>query len=134
MNKTELITAVAEKTGMSKKDADSAVNAVLDTIIEAVACEEKVQIVGFGTFEVRARSERQGRDPRTIPRSRFRLPRCRRLRRARHLKMPWSNKFVPYSGIKGCKARGKSPWSVVPLFLLKHMALCDGAWEKGVFK
>ena len=59
MNKTELITAVAEKTGMSKKDADSAVNAVLDTIIEAVACEEKVQIVGFGTFE------RQGRDPRT---------------------------------------------------------------------
>ena len=40
MNKTELITAVAEKTGMSKKDADSAVNAVLDTIIEAVACEE----------------------------------------------------------------------------------------------
>ena len=65
MNKTELITAVAEKTGMSKKDADSAVNAVLDTIIEAVACEEKVQIVGFGTFEVRARSERQGRDPRT---------------------------------------------------------------------
>ena len=47
MNKTELITAVAEKTGMSKKDADSAVNAVLDTIIEAVACEEKVQIVGF---------------------------------------------------------------------------------------
>ena len=90
MNKTELITAVAEKTGMSKKDADSAVNAVLDTIIEAVACEEKVQIVGFGTFEVRARSE--------------------------HLKMPWSNKFVPYSGIKGCKARGKSPWSVAPFF------------------
>ena len=60
MNKTELITAVAEKTGMSKKDADSAVNAVLDTIIEAVACEEKVQIVGFGTFEVRCTQRAPG--------------------------------------------------------------------------
>jgi DNA-binding protein HU-beta len=65
MNKTELITAVAEKSGMSKKDADTAVNTVIDTIVSAVANEEKVQIVGFGTFEVRSRSERQGRDPRT---------------------------------------------------------------------
>ncbi|NLJ31697.1 MAG: HU family DNA-binding protein [Clostridiales bacterium] len=65
MNKTELITAVAEKTGMSKKDAENSVNAVLDTIVSAVANNEKVQIVGFGTFEVRERSERQGRDPRT---------------------------------------------------------------------
>lgn len=65
MNKTELIMAVAEKTELSKKDADKAVNAVLDAIVEAVAKEEKVQIVGFGTFEVRNRSERQGRDPRT---------------------------------------------------------------------
>ena len=65
MNKTELIAAVAEKVGMSKKDADAVVNAVIDTIVEEVAKEEKVQIVGFGTFEVRCRSERQGRDPRT---------------------------------------------------------------------
>lgn len=65
MNKTELIAAVAEKTGMSKKDADAAVSAVIDTIVAEVAKEEKVQIVGFGTFEVRSRSERQGRDPRT---------------------------------------------------------------------
>lgn len=65
MNKTELIAAVAEKVGMSKKDADAAVNAVIDTIVAEVAKEEKVQIVGFGTFEVRSRSERQGRDPRT---------------------------------------------------------------------
>lgn len=65
MNKTELIAAVAEKTGISKKDADSAVNAVLDTIISKVSADEKVQIVGFGTFEARSRSERQGRDPRT---------------------------------------------------------------------
>jgi len=65
MNKTELIAAVAEKTGLSKKDADNAVNALLDTIISSVAKDEKVQIVGFGTFELRSRSERQGRDPRT---------------------------------------------------------------------
>lgn len=65
MNKTELIAAVAEKTGLSKKDADKAVNAVIDSIVETVANEEKVQIVGFGTFEVRNRSERKGRDPRT---------------------------------------------------------------------
>ncbi|MBE6830748.1 MULTISPECIES: HU family DNA-binding protein [Eubacteriales] len=65
MNKTELIAAVAEKAGMSKKDADNAVNAMIDTIVKAVSEDEKVQIVGFGTFEVRSRSERQGRDPRT---------------------------------------------------------------------
>ena len=65
MNKTELIAAVAEKAGISKKDADSAVNAVMDTIVEAVAKQDKVQLVGFGTFEVRERSERKGRDPRT---------------------------------------------------------------------
>lgn len=65
MNKTELIAAVAEKAGISKKDADNAVNAVIDSIMEAVAKEEKVQLVGFGTFEVRCRNERQGRDPRT---------------------------------------------------------------------
>lgn len=65
MNKTELITAVVEKTEFSKKDAEKAVNAVLDCIVETVAKDEKVQIVGFGTFEVRNRSERQGRDPRT---------------------------------------------------------------------
>ena len=65
MNKTELIAAVAEKAGMSKKDADTAVNAMIDTIVNTVANEEKVQIGGFGTFEIRNRSERQGRDPRT---------------------------------------------------------------------
>ena len=65
MNKTELIAAVAENASISKKDADSAVSAVIDTIVEALAAEEKVQLVGFGTFEVRSRSARQGRDPRT---------------------------------------------------------------------
>ena len=60
MNKTELIMAVAEKANISKKDADTAVNAVIDTIVETLAKDEKVQLVGFGTFEVRSRSERQG--------------------------------------------------------------------------
>ena len=65
MNKTELIAAVAEKSGLSKKDADNAVNYMLDAVVETLAQGDKVQIVGFGTFEVRSRSERQGRDPRT---------------------------------------------------------------------
>lgn len=65
MNKTELIAAVAEKAGLSKKDAENAVSAMLDVVMESVALEEKVQIVGFGTFECRNRSARQGRDPRT---------------------------------------------------------------------
>ncbi len=65
MNKTELIAAVAEKSEMTKKDAEKAVTAVIDTVIEAVANGDKVQIVGFGTFEQRTRNERKGCDPRT---------------------------------------------------------------------
>lgn len=65
MNKTELIAAVAEKAGMSKKDADKAVNAFVEAVVEAVAAGDKVQMVGFGTFEVRNRAARIGRNPRT---------------------------------------------------------------------
>lgn len=65
MNKVELVAAVAEKTGLTKKDAEKAVSATIDSVIEAVASGEKVQLVGFGTFEVRERSERVGRNPRT---------------------------------------------------------------------
>ena len=65
MNKSELISAVSEKAECSKKDAEKAVNAVFETIVETVAKDEKVQLVGFGTFELRHRSERTGRDPRT---------------------------------------------------------------------
>lgn len=65
MNKTELIAAVAEKAGISKKDAEGAVAAVIDSITEALVNNDKVQLVGFGTFEVRERSARTGRDPRT---------------------------------------------------------------------
>lgn len=65
MNKVELVAAVSEKAGISKKDAEKAVSAVLDSVVESVASGDKVQLVGFGTFEVRARSERTGRNPRT---------------------------------------------------------------------
>ena len=65
MNKTELIAAVAEKAELSKKDAENAVSAVIASITKSLTEGEKVQIAGFGTFEVRERSERIGRDPRT---------------------------------------------------------------------
>lgn len=65
MNKTELVAAVAEKTGMQKKDAEKAVAAVFDTIVNTLAEGNRVQIVGFGNFEVRERKARTGRDPRT---------------------------------------------------------------------
>ena len=65
MNKVELIAAVAEKAGLSKKDSDKAVAAVLESIVDALASGAKVQLVGFGTFEVRAREARTGRNPRT---------------------------------------------------------------------
>jgi Bacterial nucleoid DNA-binding protein len=65
MTKTELVAKVAEKAGISKKDADKAANAVIDSIVEALASSEKVQLVGFGTFEVHHREARKGRNPRT---------------------------------------------------------------------
>lgn len=65
MNKTELIAAVAEDAALSKKDAEKAVNAVIDAIKGALADGDKVQLVGFGTFEVRERGARTGKNPRT---------------------------------------------------------------------
>ena len=65
MNKTELINAVAEKAGLSKKAAEAAVNATLSAITEGLKTEEKVQLVGFGSFEVKHRAERTRLNPRT---------------------------------------------------------------------
>ncbi|MGI6325971.1 MAG: HU family DNA-binding protein [Saccharofermentanales bacterium] len=65
MNKTDLIDAVAKATKLSKKDSESAINAVLDSITDALTREEKVVLVGFGTFEVRHRAARKGRNPST---------------------------------------------------------------------
>ena len=65
MNKTELVAVVAAKAGLSKKDAERVVNATVDAIIENLAKGEKVQMSGFGTFEVKTREARVGRNPRT---------------------------------------------------------------------
>ncbi len=65
MNKTELINAVAEAAQLSKKDASNAVAAVFDSITDAMVKGDKVQLIGFGTFETRERGERTGKNPRT---------------------------------------------------------------------
>ena len=65
MNKSELITSMAEKSQLTKKDAEIALKAFVESIEEALEKGEKVQLVGFGTFETRARAARDGRNPRT---------------------------------------------------------------------
>lgn len=65
MNKTELITAMAERAGLPKKDAEKALAACLDTVAAALARGDRVQLLGFGTFETRNRAARQGRNPAT---------------------------------------------------------------------
>ena len=65
MNKTELIAAVAEKTGLTKKDAERVVNATFETVTAALAKGDKVAVAGFGNFEVKTREARVGRNPRT---------------------------------------------------------------------
>lgn len=65
MNKTELVNVVAAKTELTKTDAGKAVDAVLETITETLAAKDKVQLVGFGTFETRERAARVGRNPKT---------------------------------------------------------------------
>ena len=65
MNKAELVSAVAEKAGLSKKDSEKAVNAAFESITETLAAGEKVQLVGFGAFEVKERNARIGRNPKT---------------------------------------------------------------------
>ena len=76
MNKAELISAVAEKTGLSKKDSEKAINATFDTITLSMEAGEKVQLVGFGAFDIKERAARIGRNPKTkeeieIPASRI---------------------------------------------------------------
>ncbi len=65
MNKTELIAEIAGKSGLSKKDAEKALSAVVETVTEALAKDEKVTLVGFGSFEVKHREARIGRNPKT---------------------------------------------------------------------
>lgn len=77
MNKSELINAVADKAALSKKDAEAAVTAALDVITAALAEGEEIRLVGFGTFEVKKREARMGRNPKTkepIPIAASRVP------------------------------------------------------------
>lgn len=77
MTKAELINAVADKAGLSKKDSDKAVTAVIEAITEALVSGDKVSLVGFGTFEVKDRAARTGINPRTkepMPIAASRLP------------------------------------------------------------
>ena len=65
MNKTELVAALAEKAGVSKKDAEKVLNAFIETVQDSVKADDKVQLVGFGTFESKARAAREGKNPQT---------------------------------------------------------------------
>ena len=65
MNKTELVAAMAEQTNLSKKDAEAALKAFIDVVSEELKKGEKIQLVGFGTFEVSERAAREGRNPQT---------------------------------------------------------------------
>ena len=75
MNKTELITAVAEKSGLSKKDAEKALAAVVDSLTDAMVKGDKVQLVGFGSFESKTRAARMGRNPK--PKETIEIPATR---------------------------------------------------------
>ena len=65
MNKSELVASMAEKSQISKKDAEKALNAFMESVEDALVKNDKVQLVGFGSFEVRQRAERKGRNPQT---------------------------------------------------------------------
>jgi DNA-binding protein HU-beta len=66
MNKAELIAGMTEKSGLSRKDAENALNAFIQSVEESLSRGEKVQLIGFGSFEVRDRAERTGRNPQTM--------------------------------------------------------------------
>jgi Bacterial nucleoid DNA-binding protein len=65
MNKAELVASMSEKSGLSKKDSETALKSIIDSIQQAMHDGDKVQIIGFGSFEVRERAERKGRNPQT---------------------------------------------------------------------
>lgn len=73
MNKQELVAQIAEKSELTKKDSENALNAFIETVEEALADGDKVQLVGFGTFEVRHRKAREGRNPRN-PEEKIHIP------------------------------------------------------------
>ena len=103
MTKAEMIVAVAEKAGMTKKDAEKAVAAVLETITETLIQGEKVQLVGFGAFDVKERGVRMGRNPKTkkeieIPASRVPSSRPARLSRKLSIRSKLFPEELPDAG------------------------------------
>lgn len=86
MNKTEMIAAVAEKTGMTKKDAEKAVTATFDVITEALKAGDKVQLVGFGSFETKVRAARVGINPQTGEKKEYPATRAATLKVGKALK------------------------------------------------
>ncbi len=66
MNKTELVDSIAEKSGLSKKDSEKALSALIESVEDALVSNDKVQLVGFGSFEVKKRAARKGRNPQTM--------------------------------------------------------------------
>lgn len=75
MNKTELVATLAEKAEVSKKDAEKVLNAFIETVQAAVKADDKVQLVGFGTFESKARAAREGKNPQTG--AKIQIPACK---------------------------------------------------------
>lgn len=73
MNKTELVSKIAEKTGLTKKDAEGALNGFTEVVAEALASGDKIQLVGFGTFETRIRKAKQGVNPKN-PEQKISIP------------------------------------------------------------
>ncbi|QKG83089.1 HU family DNA-binding protein [Kroppenstedtia pulmonis] len=65
MNKNDLITRISQKSGMTKKDVETVLNGFIDEVTDALVAGEKVQLIGFGTFETRRRAKRSGRNPQT---------------------------------------------------------------------
>ena len=86
MNKTELIAAIAEKTELTKKDAEKAVKAFTDVVAEELKKGEKVQLVGFGTFEVTERAAREGRNPQTGKKMKIKASKNARFKAGKALK------------------------------------------------
>lgn len=77
MNKAELVTSMAEKSGLTKKDAEAALNAFMTTVEQAMVKEDKIQLIGFGTFETRARKERMARNPKDPNGPKIAVPACK---------------------------------------------------------
>jgi DNA-binding protein HU-beta len=116
MNKAELISAVAEKTGLSKKDSEKAVNATFDTITDTLEIGDKVQLVGFGVFDVKQRGARVGRNPKTkeeieIPASRVPQFKAGKLLKGRRFQISKKTCDAPQRFLIHVKEKTDADWT-----------------------